>query len=248
MSDYKAALIRSHKDRSERRFKQKAAAVACRIQDLMGSMKQKDLVDRVGKEASTISEHLSGEENLTLRTIAEYETALDGNVVSVPELERSGRRRRRDSGEDRRVSEERKAVKEIDPSKRRLYHLANKMSMFLRHLIQKQGAKQSDLADRIGKDPSYVSRVLGGGVNLTLKTIVQFEEALGECILQVEGVPLQGTFTGTREASDYVQPYRSSNDGCYLDDNDGPTSTGMDSWLEAGNASCASDEPETMAA
>ena len=107
---------------------------------------------------------------------------------------------------------------------------------------------QQALAERLQKHPSYVSRVLGGGVNLTLKTIVQFEDALGVCILQVKGVPPKGTFSGRREASGYVQPYRSSNDGCYLDDHGGRTSTGMTNWLETKDEDRVSDEPEMVAA
>jgi hypothetical protein len=90
--------------------------------------------------------------------------------------------------------------------------------------------------------------VLGGGVNLTLETISEFEVVLGGCILHVEGQQRKGAFTGKREASGYVDPYRSSNDGCYLDDHGGRTSTGMTQWLETKDEDCVSDEPEMMVA
>jgi ribosome-binding protein aMBF1 (putative translation factor) len=243
-----APSANSYDDRIEHRMEHKSTAVANRIRTLLGDMDQTDLVDRVGKKDSTISDHLSGTANLTLQTIAEYEAALENSVVMVPNLERSGRRRRA-TGENG-VSKERKEMKEnIDPAKRRLQRLLTNVAARIGQVLAKrEDMSQQALADRLEKDPSYVSRVLGGGVNLTLKTIVQFEKALGVCILQVKGVPPKGTFSGRREASGYVQPYRSSNDGCYLDDHGGRTSTGMTNWLETKDEDRVSDEPEMVAA
>lgn len=48
-----------------------------------------------------------------------------------------------------------------------------------------EGINQKILAEKMGKTESYISRVLGGGVNMTLKTIVEFEHALDENILVV---------------------------------------------------------------
>lgn len=47
------------------------------------------------------------------------------------------------------------------------------------------GLTQRILAERMGKTESYISRVLSGNVNLTLKTIVAFEKVLDEKILIV---------------------------------------------------------------
>ncbi len=249
MSAPKAPSTDSYDDRIRRRMERKSTAVADRIRTLLGEMDQKDLVDRVDKKGSTISDHLSGTANLTLQTIAEYEVALESDVVMVPNLERSGRRRRRASGKSS-VSKERKEVKEgVARTKRRLHRLLTNVATRIGQVLaEREDMSQKALADRLQKDPSYVSRVLGGGVNLTLKTIVQFEKALGVCILQVKGVPPKATFSGRREASGYVQPYRSSNDGCYLDDHGGRTSTGMTNWLETKDEDRVSDEPEMVAA
>ena len=249
MSTPETLSSNAYDEQIERRMAQKSTTVANRIRTLLGDMDQTELVDLIDKKDSTISDHLAGTANLTLQTIAEYEVALQNDVVMVPDLERSGRRRRRASSTEG-MSKERKKMKEnIDAAKRRLHRLLTNVSARIGQVLNKrEDMSQQSLADRLDKYPSYVSRVLGGGVNLTLKTIVQFEEALGVCILRVKGVPSQGTFTGKREKSDYVRVYRSSNDGCYLDDNGGRTSTGMTNWLKTGNANCASDEPETMAA
>lgn len=228
------------------RLDRKAAAVVDRIRSLMGDMTQTELADRVGKGDSTVSDHLRGTVNLTLRTIAEYEMALDDTVVEVPDLNRPSRRRRRSSKTRR--PKERKAVQDIDPVKRRLHRLLTNVSARIGQVLNtREDFTQQALAERIGKDPSYVSRVLGGGVNLTLKTIVQFEEALDVCILQVEGRH-EGTFSGRRQTSGYVPSYRTSSDGCYLRDQEERTSSGLTEWLESQSEEGISNEPEMVAA
>lgn len=229
------------------RLDHKAPAVVDRIRSLMGDMTQTELADRVGKGDSTVSDHLRGTVNLTLRTIAEYEMALGDTVVEVPDLKRPSRRRRRSS--ETRRAKERKAVQDIDPVKRRLHRLLTRVSARIGQVLNgRNDFTQQDLAERIGKDPSYVSRVLGGGVNLTLKTVVQFEEALDVCILRVKGRPREGTFSGRRQTSGYVPSYRSSSDGGYLRDREGRTSSGLTGWLESQNEEGISNEPEMVAA
>lgn len=47
------------------------------------------------------------------------------------------------------------------------------------------GMTQEELARRSGKHKSVISRILGGGVNLTLRTITELEAALGGHIIEV---------------------------------------------------------------
>ena len=77
----------------------------------------------------------------------------------------------------------------------------------------------------MGKDGSYVSRVLGGGVNLTLKTIAQFEEALDACVLKVKGHTYQGLTAGTYHGTTYAAIRTSSDGGGYVDWHGGVTKT-----------------------
>ncbi|NTU74024.1 helix-turn-helix transcriptional regulator [Candidatus Roizmanbacteria bacterium] len=49
--------------------------------------------------------------------------------------------------------------------------------------LKASGMTQRDLADRLGKKESYISRVLSGDANPTLKTISEFEVALGEDVI-----------------------------------------------------------------
>ncbi len=72
---------------------------------------------------------------------------------------------------------------DIKPAERRLYRKADDVAARIIALMQKRGMNQKQLAEKVGKSEAYVSRVLGGGVNLTLKTIAEFETALDVDIL-----------------------------------------------------------------
>jgi len=45
------------------------------------------------------------------------------------------------------------------------------------------GVTQRELAERLGKKESYISRILSGDANPTLKTISELEVALGEDVI-----------------------------------------------------------------
>ena len=46
-------------------------------------------------------------------------------------------------------------------------------------LLEKHGVKRSELAERIGRSPSYVSQMLSGSRNMTLRTLAACCSALG---------------------------------------------------------------------
>jgi transcriptional regulator with XRE-family HTH domain len=79
----------------------------------------------------------------------------------------------------------RRDVEQIPSSEKRFYRKNDDVVARIHELKDEQGLTQKELAEAVGKTPSYVSRVLGGGVNLTLETIAEFEEALGAEILSV---------------------------------------------------------------
>lgn len=244
MTTDEAQAALSYEDRIDKRFDRKTTAVSSRIRSLLGDTTQTALADRIGKSDSTVSNHLSGTVNLTLRTIAEYEVALGGRVVTVPESDGPDeRRRRRRSSGTRRVSEERKTVREIDPAKRRYHRLLTHVSVRIGQLLDAdEECTQQELANRLDKDPSYVSRVLGGGVNLTLRTIVQFEKVIDACVLDVKNAP-RGTFSGQHKAKAYVPSFRESNDGCYLRDQQGKVTKGLTGHLNSKSEDAVADEP-----
>ena len=74
---------------------------------------------------------------------------------------------------------------DIPDAKRRLLQRTDEVAARIAALMSEQKLTQTDLARRAGKSKSYVSRVLSGAVNLTLKTIAEFEAALGADVVTV---------------------------------------------------------------
>lgn len=69
-------------------------------------------------------------------------------------------------------------------------------------LMRKQGVSKSDLAARLGKSRAYVTQMLAGRANMTLRTISDVLTALGESP-RVTSVPLT---IGGRARSDLAAP------------------------------------------
>jgi transcriptional regulator with XRE-family HTH domain len=205
-------------------------AIAERIRDAMGGMTQSELAKRIKKSPSTVSTHLNGRTNLTLKTIVEYAVVLDAEVVSVVDLQSPPKRRRRRKGK-RTVSKERKAMTNMDPVKRKLHDLLTDLTARIGQIIQADAElSQRELARRMDRDEAYVSRALAGGVNLTLKTIAAFEEALGEAVLRVEGQDKRIPSSTYETSSQFVQIARSS-DGGFCLDQAGVVSGAMDHYV-----------------
>jgi len=236
-------------DRVNARVRTLSEAIASGIRAVKGDQTQAALADELGKSSSSVSRDLSGDANLSLKIVAAYETALDETVVSIPSVEHSENRRRRRRPDGGWTTPDLQADCDVDPVERRLRRLLTRLSRRLLHVLNHQdGMTQVDLAEQVGKGPSYVSRVVGGGVNLTLETIAQFEVALNACLLKVEGLESKGAFTGRGKMSEYVDPFRTTSDGCTLQNSGRPKPDGFRRWLQGQNQECVSDEPEMMAA
>jgi transcriptional regulator with XRE-family HTH domain len=54
--------------------------------------------------------------------------------------------------------------------------------------LRSSGLTKTELAERLGKSKGFVSQILGGGKNLTLRTLADIAGALG-CKVQVELKP-----------------------------------------------------------
>jgi transcriptional regulator with XRE-family HTH domain len=62
----------------------------------------------------------------------------------------------------------------------------------IHELMQDQQITQRDLASRLGKSPSEISKWLNGGHNLTLKSLAKLEAELNAPIIEiVTGVPVK---------------------------------------------------------
>lgn len=85
----------------------------------------------------------------------------------------------------------------------------------VRLALEAKGWKAADLAAAMGKSPSEVSKWLTGMHNLTLKSIVKMETALGIELIHTEPVKeyeyvFLGAVTGTQEHIAKAQAYKES--------------------------------------
>lgn len=99
------------------------------------------------------------------------------------------------------------------------------------HRRQAEGMTQKDLAERIGRDPAWVSRYLKGPGNWTLRTFGAFVIALrGEAEINVFG--LEDQIIGTQNSDAYsgyepsIPPSSPQWDAAWRPVNFGPNATG----------------------
>ena len=76
-----------------------------------------------------------------------------------------------------------KFVEQIPPITKKYVGRQGEFAVKLSELLESTGMTQRELAKKLGKKESYVSRMLAGCSNPTLKTIVEFEVALGKDIV-----------------------------------------------------------------
>ena len=74
-------------------------------------------------------------------------------------------------------------------------------ALLVRHMLKEEGVSKADLAKRIGKSKAYVTQLLDGSVNMTLRTLSDVLNALGYS-LRLSSVPL----TLTARAPEGVSP------------------------------------------
>lgn len=234
-------------ERIEERASRTTQAIAKRIRAVMGEMTQSTLAERMGySSGSTVSAHLNGRTNLTLKTVVRYAVVLGADIVSVPAVKRPKKRRRR-RGRKRRVSEQRKTLDNIDPVKRKLHGLLSDLTARIGQVIEADNdLSQRELARRIERDEAYVSRVMAGGVNVTLKTIAAFEEALGVCLLAVEGAAIEKPSTPYKKSA-FVPQMQPSSDGIYCVDQPGVVTQAVDRYVGADEHSDDAEELQLAA-
>lgn len=76
-----------------------------------------------------------------------------------------------------------RTVEKISPFTRQFIKKQGEFAAKIDELLESTGMTQRELAEKLGKKESYVSRILAGWDNPTLKTITAFEVALGEDII-----------------------------------------------------------------
>lgn len=70
--------------------------------------------------------------------------------------------------------------------KDRLKELKTAIATKVRTSLEENQWSQQEFADKLGANKSFVSKLLSGEYNLTLKSITQIEAVLGEKILKIE--------------------------------------------------------------
>lgn len=69
-------------------------------------------------------------------------------------------------------------------AKDRLTELKTSIAAQIKAFLDKNEWTQQELADKLGANKSFVSKLLSGEYNLTLKTIVEIESILGQRLIR----------------------------------------------------------------
>ncbi len=81
------------------------------------------------------------------------------------------------------IIEERR--RKVNPEIRRMVDLSFRIVDRIHDILEEKGLKQKDLAQRLGKNESEVSRWMRGTHNFTIDTLIAIENALGEPVISV---------------------------------------------------------------
>lgn len=73
----------------------------------------------------------------------------------------------------------------VNPEIRRMVSLSFKIVDRIQEILDDKGLKQKDLALRLGKKESEISKWMRGTHNFTIDTLMAIEDALGEPIIAV---------------------------------------------------------------
>lgn len=89
MKSKTASRILANTPAEKKRFIRKYTDIVLRVQELMAKqgLTQKDLAEKLEKQPSEISRWLSGEHNLTLKSICKLEEELGADILIVPKQE-----------------------------------------------------------------------------------------------------------------------------------------------------------------
>lgn len=72
-----------------------------------------------------------------------------------------------------------------NPEARRMVDLSFRIVDRIHEILKEKGLKQKDLALRLGKNESEISKWMRGTHNFTIDTLVSIENVLGEPIIEV---------------------------------------------------------------
>ena len=78
-----------------------------------------------------------------------------------------------------------RTVDKISPFTKKFVKRQGEFAVRVSEIMKSTGMTQRQLAEKLGKKESYVSRILAGWANPTLKTITEFEVAIGHDIIDI---------------------------------------------------------------
>ena len=81
------------------------------------------------------------------------------------------------------IIEERR--RKVNPEARRMVDLSFRIVDRIHEILEEKGLKQKDLALRLGKNESEISKWMRGTHNFTIDTLVSIENVLDEPIIEV---------------------------------------------------------------
>ena len=81
------------------------------------------------------------------------------------------------------IIEERR--RKVNPEARRMVDFSFRIVDRIHEILKEKGLKQKDLALRLGKNESEISKWMRGTHNFTIDTLVSIENVLGEPIIEV---------------------------------------------------------------
>ena len=79
----------------------------------------------------------------------------------------------------------RKAAAIVPPATRKFVERQGAFAIRITEIMKVSGMTQRQLAEKLGKNESYISRIVAGWANPTLRTIVEFEVALGQDVIDI---------------------------------------------------------------
>jgi len=110
-----------------------------------------------------------------------------------------------------------KIADKISPESKRFTALSFDLVDYIHFLLEKHGMTQRNLAEKLGKKESEISKWLAPGHNFTLKSLVKLEIALGEPLISLpkesQQAPIPGAGTQLEKPNNLDQKETSGNPG-----------------------------------
>lgn len=79
----------------------------------------------------------------------------------------------------------RREVENIPEHKKKLHRSLTRLSMNVSWALRKSDMTKEELAEKLDRSVEWMNRLLGGGINVSLRSLYKLEEVLGEKLIDV---------------------------------------------------------------